>query len=342
LSKGSLQRGYYALDDGIPGKPFTTYWLEKKVVKTGKSRVLEEILALIFLVEALKPRRIASIHGKRPLQGGLDAIAKASGDLAATEKAIVDDVVKHKQNAPGIYVDPRYTFSTEAERKAKDRKIDPQKFNTALEPAYPQVKPPEGTKTTFSAINTKQGGEDDDVALQIAKAVVAVTRTISPKLRRGNFDWRPFSPFLAVGNRLRLEVAGVHYGAEPAVRSDFAGFSLGDWGPVDVEYSSATDYGIDGERKGAPVYTIETFGYAHSGAFVRTPNGFEQLVNEDGTSKGKNLPKVFDAVRSAQLQAYAEGLRTVLLEEYKPSQERLEQAAKQILHLIATLAAIRS
>jgi len=75
---------------------------------------------------------------------------------------------------------------------------------------------------------------------------------------------------------------------------------------------------------------FETLGYAHSGAFARTKDDFDQLV--DGSGKllsGKKLAAGFDAVRSAQLQAYAEALRTVLLEEYQPSATRQGSPAKQ-------------
>lgn len=131
-----------------------------------------------------------------------------------------------------------------------------------------------------------------------------------------------------IGNGVNLPIQSVHYGEEPGP-STFQGYSFGDWIPVDVKSSPTTEYGWDGKRGGAPVYTFETFGYAHSGAFERTRDDFDQLVDEVGKPlPNKPAPKVFDAVRSAQLQAYAEGLRTILLEEYRPSPTRQSSSAQ--------------
>jgi hypothetical protein len=344
LRKGSLAKGFSALDDGNDPQPFTIRWKEKDVVKTGISRALPEILALTFLVEALRPIRIVSVHGKRLLAPAVQTMRKASteldrldkvdksreaDELAKTEAALTSFYQAQQKNAPGIYVDPRYTFSLLAERTAPNRTIDPQKFNTALDPAYPNKKPPKGAaKTTFSSTNRTDGVEDDDLALQLALAVDAMASAIPLRLPAGTVNWRSFTRFLVVGNRLHGKaVKSVHYAQESSEFPGFAGFSLGDWGPVAVA-SDRGGFGLNGVRGGAPVYTVETFGYQHSGAFDRSGNEFTQLVTEDGKPTGKALPKVFDAVRSAQLQAYAEAILAVALDKYTPSPYRVDSKSK--------------
>lgn len=128
---------YYAPD--LAGRAFR---FKLPPPKGGWSRILREVLGLTILVEVIKPRRVAAIHGKAIIKSVLDILAEATADLAGTEKDVIDFVRKHKRNAPGIYVDPRYAFDGALQRTCKDFSLDLQKFSPALDPAYPNVDPP--------------------------------------------------------------------------------------------------------------------------------------------------------------------------------------------------------
>jgi len=246
----------------------------------------------MFLVEAIKPKRIASIHAKRPRAEALKAINANGGALDKTEQSVVGI------NCPGIFVDPRYVFSLEAERKESDKSIGPQKFISVLEPSYPRKKPPVGQeKITFSATNRKEGVRDDDLCFQLATAVAEEAAAMQPRKSRAKINWSQYTPYLVMGNHCHLKVPTVHYALEKPRFSGFQGFSLGDWGPVAVEESVENGYQHDGNRMGSPVYTVETFGYAHSGAFASSEKGLTQLVNRDGNPTNSDGPPIkFDPV----------------------------------------------
>lgn len=144
-------------------------------------------------------------------------------------------------------------------------------------------------RTAISAF-TPEGRDDDRLALEIAKVI-----------------YKQF-PKLVPGNHLGKPIPVVHYAASAG---NPQGFSFGDWGPVKVKQSKDS-----GNRDGAPVITIEVYGYKESGAF--SENG-EQLVEEDCKTPTQlwkdqhpnvspEKSKLFDKERCKRLQAYAEAL----------------------------------
>jgi hypothetical protein len=335
LRQGSAKKGYYAVDDSDPPERV--------------SLLLPEIIALFLLIDTLKPIRIASLHGKRWKLEVVDLdvfITRQEQDRRTLERAMFGS------NFPGVFVDPRYQFSGEAARK--DRNLDGQKFSQELDPSYPKVRPPQGrTKTTYSAFlptdkNPQDGRADDDLCLEIAIKVAEVAKTIAPRKSQVTVDWSRYTPYLVVGNHLELDPPTVHYAYERSGSPDegstsskaFPGYSLGDWGPVSVLKDKNGIPGLEGKRGGAAVYTFETFGYAESGAFRRERDraDFEQLLDETGEpiDPKKPLPQ-HDATRCLQLQAYAEALRLVFLEEYKPSVRRVLESARQLREIPVVL-----
>lgn len=149
-------------------------------------------------------------------------------------------------------------------------------------------------KEAVSAI-TAQGKRDDRLALEIAKRVSKSNRRLVP------------------GNHLQNAATGgdsppvVHYAASVAPPP---GFSLGDWGPVDVREEKDP-----GDRDGAPVVTVEVHGREASGAFR---GDGRQLVAEDCKSSldpkfKPGDPRVFNRQRCRDLQAYADSLIEVFL-----------------------------
>src|SRR5262249_18043222 len=166
-----------------------------------------------------------------------------------------------------------------------------------------------------------------------------VAKNIPPRPSQVQVPWPKYTPYLVVGNHLDLDPPTVHYAFKGSGSStSFPGYSLGDWGPVIVPEDNNGIPGLEGKRAGAPVYTFEPFGYAESGAFRRDRDDFVPLLDETGEplDPKKPLPK-HDATRCLQLQAYAEALRLVFLEEYKPSVQRVLQSVLPLpIHEIAT------
>jgi len=311
LSHGSLKDGYFALGDGLKLERFQTSWKESKNGPTlhGTSKMLDEILVLSILVEIITPVRIVSIHAKRldtdkpAINHALQLVTKSKRpiDFSALEESLVG------LNCPGIFVDPRYKYSREGVRN-----LDAQKFSLEKEPSYKSKNP-----NTFSSTNRKEGIEDDDLCLQTATQVsLPIEHSGDSKI------WSKYTPLLVIGNRLHLSPTAirkdlmptVHYALEGSFPG-FQGYSLGDWGPVTVEFGGAGNFGVSGERPGAPVYTIETFGCPHSSSF------------ESCESRPRSGPDV-DSVRGDQLRQYARGIKAVLLEAYKPSEYRTRQESQ--------------
>ncbi|MBO0700887.1 MAG: hypothetical protein J2P46_21005 [Zavarzinella sp.] len=299
FQRGSATGGYFPVEDDRKTAPPNNW-------TTLPPALLPEIGMLMLLVDALRPKRIASLHGKRLKPDAAQAIQRGQGDAATLER------LGQKENLPAIYVDPRYSFSLQARRMDRGQSIDPQKFTLAREPHYPQVR---GDKTTFSATDPKRGVQDDDLCLKLAQAVNTYAASIPTPTSPGGraWSWSTYSRLLVVGNLLDMSVPTVHY----AYEGSGPGFSLGDWGPVDVATDGAAAFS-SGKRAGAAVYTFETFGYADSGAFKLGAKGFEQVLKADGTPLDPSLaPGAFDTIRCLQLQAYASALRWEFLEEYK-------------------------
>jgi hypothetical protein len=217
--------------------------------------------------------------------------------------------LKKGEDWPGIFVDPRYEFSESClqsyihpdgrpflypDGKPGRYDLNGCKFDLQRDPAFPQ-KGLAGLKQRESARDRTYGVEDDSLAFNIATAIYKQDKSLVP------------------GNHLYdsgKEV--VHYAASDP--SSLRGWSLGDWGPVNVSKGSNSE-----NRPGAPVITVETYKYYESWSFV---DG-EQFYGEDGNiASGKTHPRVpgknhrhwpFDKARSAQLQIYAEALITKFL-----------------------------
>ena len=163
------------------------------------------------------------------------------------------------------------------------------KFDLQRDPAFPQ-KGLANLKQRESARDQTYGVEDNSLAFKIAIAIYEEDKSLVP------------------GNHLYdsgKEV--VHYAASDP--SSFRGWSLGDWGPVDVNKGNDP-----GNRPGVPVITVETYKCYESWSFVHG----EQYYGEDGNILSeKTPPRVpgkenrrwpFDKARSAQLQIYADAL----------------------------------
>lgn len=252
-------------------------------------RQLDEIAYLVRCVERLQPTVIVSVHGKR---------ARTRDDLVAARRAgiitMTDDEIKNWNgeavkgvNFPGIFVDPRYTPGS----ACKGFNLEPCKFDSFKDPAFPS----EGTAADkrFDSALSSDGRKDDAMALAMAKAVSDSS--------------------LVSGNHLGAAVPVVHYAKEGGTPS---AFSLGDWGPVAV--TGAKDG--NGNRSGAPVFTVEVKDNEQSWAFL---DGM-QIMSVDGKplpdtptpaerASGKKpkprlQPSKFSKKRSEQLQAYAQAI----------------------------------
>ena len=216
-------------------------------VTPGGQMVLPETFELLRLIELTKPARIASIHAHRAIPA-----------------------LKKGTDGPGIFVDPRYTFSDGCVseytyKKGQMRKgpfnTNKCKFDLKKDPAFREVK---GAKKEMVSALDQDGQKDDLLAFDIATAIASKQRELVP------------------GNHLQDKPEVVHYSA--SVTPEYAGFSLGDWGPVKVDAK-----GDLGQRPGCPVITVEVLEQYESWAFI---NG-EQFYSEDGNLlKGKTRPLV--------------------------------------------------
>jgi hypothetical protein len=291
-----------------PGKPLS--FLSKGFLKEadgsdlqdgGKQIPLQpEIAYLIRIIEECKPVRIVSCHGKVRREPKHLTAAVQANRILMTPKEITDwaklSIAKQPikgVNFAGVYVDPRYTPASTLNATTTR---DPSKFNLVLEPAYPLKGDP--TKKRFDSAISPEGKKDDALCLALATVVN--------------------DPVLVGGNHIAEPVAVVHYADEGAPD----GYSLGDWGPVEVLPNQESGVG---KRPGAPVFTIEADEDHESWAFA---DGV-QLVTEDGnplprpptpaerkTRKKPQPPQApqFDAARSKSLQAYANGIIKTILE----------------------------
>lgn len=249
-----------------PGEPLSS--LQDK--SAGGQTLLLETRELLQLIELTKPVRIASIHAhnvsSKPPRKGKDG--------------------------PGIFVDPRYTFSDACLREFK--KVGPYdvnlcKFDLAKDPAFPDIP----AKKQYDSARDPESRTDDTLALHIAQELAAT------------------QPRLVPGNHLTDPPAVIHYAASspPSV----PGFSLGDWAPVTVGHEGDSNY-----RSGAPVITVEVFHQFESWAFI---DG-QQIYDQTGRLlpgktppliPGTKKPYPFNQRRSTELQAYADALITTFL-----------------------------
>jgi hypothetical protein len=264
----------------------------------NKVRMLPEIEYLIRCIEILKPTRIVSVHAKRPrtrddLSAASDAglIKMTAAELAAWDGRTAIAGV----NFSGVFVDPRYS-PTAACFKGD---LEACKFNRDLDPAFPT----RGTDKRFDSAITDDGKKDDALALATAKDKAFTT------------------PELIAGNHVADVAPVVHYAKEPGTPSGF--FSLGDWGPVDVDPTG----GSPGSRRGAPVFTVEVLEDGESWSFADAT----QVMKADGSGplkppltpeqRARNAspppyptPRRWTKDRSAQLQQYAEAIINEILD----------------------------
>jgi hypothetical protein len=196
----------------------------------------------------------------------------------------------HGKHPPGqgIFVDPRYTLCV-----MDGFALEKCKFDPAKDPAYPEVN---GVPKQFDSSLTKEGRDDDGLAKQLADTLAEKDST------------------LIAGNRLRDPAPHVHYLerlTDDGKPENEKGYSLGDWGPVDV---------ID-SRKGAPVFTIETYQNHESWAFDGKSG--EQRIDEHGQPlrdlQGRvyRMPPGFErggVDRAQQLHGLAQAIINVILD----------------------------
>jgi hypothetical protein len=270
------------------------------------------VLDVMDLVESLRPVIIVSCHGMA-VQG--------------TYRRDVED------SFPGVFVDPRYEITTQqisdfikGQLTGKKRDVfgavmkesvtlislDPLKFESSLR------------GSAFSDL----GKKDDDLALKTARHIFENPANAKKKSSGIN------NP--VAGNWLNEKTNGgkpvVHYVSDKgtpnpeserrAIKNSAVfrgtGFSLGDWGPVDVSQSGGianvgTGTGI---RKGAPVFTVEPPDYHPSGAF--DPEMI-LLVDQDGKLTDNGKKQQWDAKgtslpRAIELRTFAEAIVEVICE----------------------------
>jgi hypothetical protein len=287
-----------------PGQPLAV--LDKGYLKAldGKTDILDknrkripllpEIRQLIQLIEAVQPERIVSIHGKfRRDEDDLRTANNLGTIKKMTEPEIQDWLASGMPaikglNYRGIFVDPRYSLCTSKFVKQEGPfYLEDCKFDLDEDPAFPNM----GKTKRFDSAISLEGKSDDALARDIARAVKIID--------------------LVAGNHLdpaeQPEV--VHYAREGGTGK---GFSLGDWGPVDVKPQKAGP----GERNGAPVFTIEVDEDDESWTFLdgvqyRDENGKPTQDPYLKRNKPPYLPRK-DA-RSYQLQSLAQAIIDVCL-----------------------------
>jgi len=262
-----------------PGTPANSYGNKTdyhgtvpNILTPGGFPVLPETLDLLWLIETWKPVRIASIH----------ALRKPS-------------TVKKTKDAPGVFVDPRYEYDVACAKyfpypagKILKGKIDKYNLNDCKfiidkDPAFP-IK--QGVIKVMNSARNQDGQKDDLLAFNIAKAIASKKKELVP------------------GNHLQDPPEVVHYSA--STPPTFAGYSLGDWGPVKVDKK-----GDSGDRAGCPIITVEVYQQYESWAFVNS----EQFYDEDGNllknpplKPGTSERWPFDKPRCKDLQIYADAL----------------------------------
>lgn len=235
--------------------------------------LLPGIKRVVQVIEAVRPVRIVSIHGKKRRTRDHLRTSAAAGAIAMSDDDIrqwAGDAIKGV-NFPGIFVDPRYSPDPGTGFFMEDRK-----FDLAADPAYPTVTEARVEKVVSSAWSV-DGRADEALCLAMARAVR--------------------DPTLVVGNHLGAAPEVVHYAKEAGTRP---GFSLGDWAPVAC-----------GGRSGAPVFTIEVDQNHQSWAFLDGVQCVDRNGMPAGAPERPSLelpPQQFDQARSIQLQDYAQAI----------------------------------
>jgi hypothetical protein len=194
----------------------------------------------------------------------------------------------HSARLAGIFVDSRYAVCV------KDGfALENCKFDLAKDPAYPK-ETQEGVAKQFASSRTEQGRDDDKLARRLADAVAVNDET------------------LVLGNHLSDPEPRVHYHekqADKEKKPNELGYSLGDWGPVDV---------VDG-RPGAPVFTIETYQNHESWAFDGA-TGAQRMDERGQPLKDPLSGRVYlmqptpDRGRAKQLHGLAQAIINVILD----------------------------
>jgi hypothetical protein len=292
-----------------PGKPLSDIkkgvliGLDGKALHRDKDKkdviMLPEIEYVIRCIETLKPVRIVSIHGKSPRSKKKLKVLATAGLLKNMTPEQVDkwdgQTALVGANFAGIFVDPRYVLT-----KTCQSDLESCKFDLKTDPAFPPWDP--GTTKRFDSALTVEGQKDDALALKAASDKGFTDAT------------------LIAGNHVTDPQPIVHYAKEPGTPT---GFSLGDWGPVDVDPTGKSP----GSRHGAPVFTIEVKEDPESWAFADEI----QIMKTDGSGALKPrptpderarranpppyaVPKKWKKDRTSDLQQYADAIINTLLE----------------------------
>jgi hypothetical protein len=187
----------------------------------------------------------------------------------------------------GIFVDSRYTLCVKEGFALENCKLD-----LAKDPAYPEVTM-KGVAKQVGSSRTKEGRDDDALAKQLADTVAVHNK------------------ILVAGNHLGDPVPVVHYHEkkdDKEKKVSELGYSLGDWGPVDVV----------GGRQGAPVFTIETYQNHESWAFDGKSGEQRRTENDqplrDLQGRAYPRPPRFNPDRAPQLHDLAQAVINVILD----------------------------
>jgi len=309
--------------------------------------LLDETRWLLQFIEFYKPKRIASVHAHsipNVIEKGTDAPG-----------IFVDP--RYKYDKRGCLNDPMVPTDEQKERelgiKPNPFETNPCKFDLAKDPAFPVIGLIKQLNDTIANMNKDDpkvqnvrnlieqtqklfAGEKENHAESRAKAEEAANEA------ERNLNFRRVRPTSDIArtrdnDRLALEIARMaqtegarvpgnwlgemgrevmHYAKSAATRP---GFSLGDWGPVDVKSGTAPSgppvYSVPdkdpGIRDGAPVITVEVYQYPESGAF----RDGVQIVDEDCKPLDpKQFGPIVNVPRCKELQAYAKALLTIFLD----------------------------
>lgn len=277
------------------------------ISRKDKIRSFKPTTDLMDVIEALRPIRIVSCHGM---------VLKDDGYVRTTDDSF-----------PGIFVDPRYAVSGVQVREfIEDRLkvVNPKKPGTKI--VAKSLDYLKFTADTPGSAISREGKDDDQLALRAAQHVFNNKENASKRTRgRENpvaGNW--LDPSLKVD-----PVVHYHFDSGTSNPADeknnlkdgsfrATGFSLGDWGPVDVTQSGTLSDASEarGRRKGAPVFTVEPANYYPSGAF---DIDLKQLVDKDGKLTAEGTARKWDVkgtdlARATELRTFAEAIIEVICE----------------------------
>jgi len=304
--------------------------------------LLEETRELLQLIELVQPIRIASLHahsvGRK--EKGIDAPGVFVDPRYQYDiKKCLDDPMDPKDPQK------RKDFGLDSQGNPNPFVTNPCKFDLAKDPAFPVVglikqlndqiahlkhSDPDVQKVKSLIEETQklfaQENKDKDNpghAASQAKANEAAdwaTKTLkfrqvqeTSDMAQTRDDDRLALAIAQEARRQRIRVPGnwlddrgmevVHYAQSAPPKP---GFSLGDWGPVDVSQGP-------GRRPGAPVITVEVYHQYESGAFENGELRVDKNCTPEWALKLDDKTKTRARERCRELQAYAEALIRVFL-----------------------------